>query len=128
MFAIAFDLVVADTAQHHPKGVSQAYADIGSALAGFGLTGCKATLHEQLRRPCQPVRRNHGAESAAMVAGLSARHSRFPCRAMVGFHEAGEGVGHGGVHLQPERRTGFRPVDTLAAVNRVGRCRSKSVG
>jgi len=23
MFAIAFDLVVADTAQHHPKGVSQ---------------------------------------------------------------------------------------------------------
>jgi virulence-associated protein VapD len=26
MFAIAFDLVVADTAQNHPKGVSQAYA------------------------------------------------------------------------------------------------------
>jgi len=24
MFAIAFDLVVADTAQYHPKGVSQA--------------------------------------------------------------------------------------------------------
>ncbi len=33
MFAVAFDLVVADTAQHHPKGVSQAYADIGSTLA-----------------------------------------------------------------------------------------------
>ena len=27
MFAIAFDLVVADTAQHHPKGVSQAYGE-----------------------------------------------------------------------------------------------------
>jgi virulence-associated protein VapD len=25
MFAIAFDLVVAETAQHHPKGVAQAY-------------------------------------------------------------------------------------------------------
>jgi hypothetical protein len=31
MFAIAFDLVVADTAQHHPKGVSQAYADFPPA-------------------------------------------------------------------------------------------------
>jgi virulence-associated protein VapD len=30
MFAIAFDLVVADTAQHHPKGVSQAYAEQSS--------------------------------------------------------------------------------------------------
>ena len=38
MFAIAFDLVVADTAQHHPKGVAQAYADIGSTLANFGFS------------------------------------------------------------------------------------------
>ena len=36
MFAIAFDLVVADTAANHPRGVSQAYADIGNTLAGFG--------------------------------------------------------------------------------------------
>ena len=28
MYAVAFDLVVADTELHHPKGVSQAYADI----------------------------------------------------------------------------------------------------
>lgn len=27
MVAMAFDLVVADTEQHRPKGVSQAYAD-----------------------------------------------------------------------------------------------------
>jgi len=32
MFAIAFDLVVADTARNHPKGVAQAYADIRSVL------------------------------------------------------------------------------------------------
>ena len=36
MFAIAFDLVVADTAKNHPKGVSQAYTDIGNTLAQFG--------------------------------------------------------------------------------------------
>src|SRR5580692_785867 len=36
MFAIAFDLAVADTLQRHPKSVPQAFADIGSTLAEFG--------------------------------------------------------------------------------------------
>ncbi len=36
MFAVAFDLVVSDTAENHLKGVSQAYADIGATLSGFG--------------------------------------------------------------------------------------------
>lgn len=29
MYAVAFDLVVSDTEQHHPKGVTQAYTEIG---------------------------------------------------------------------------------------------------
>jgi virulence-associated protein VapD len=33
MFAIAFDLVVASTEKFHPKGVAQAYSDIGAVLA-----------------------------------------------------------------------------------------------
>jgi len=45
MFAIAFDLVVADTAQHHPKGVAQAYADIGNTLAGFGFNRVQGSLY-----------------------------------------------------------------------------------
>ena len=45
MFAIAFDLVVADTAQNHPKGVAQAYADIGAVLAGFGFTRVQGSLY-----------------------------------------------------------------------------------
>lgn len=36
MFAIAFDLVVADTLRHHPRGVTQAYADIRNVLGRFG--------------------------------------------------------------------------------------------
>jgi len=36
MYAVAFDLVVADTEQHHPKGVAQAYSDIGSILNQYG--------------------------------------------------------------------------------------------
>jgi virulence-associated protein VapD len=45
MFAIAFDLVVAETAQQHPKGVSQAYADIGATLAGFGFDRVQGSLY-----------------------------------------------------------------------------------
>ena len=45
MFAIAFDLVVADTARHHPSGVSQAYADIGSTLANFGFDRVPGSLY-----------------------------------------------------------------------------------
>jgi virulence-associated protein VapD len=44
MFAIAFDLVVADTAANHPRGVSQAYADIGAVLSGSALTVSKAVF------------------------------------------------------------------------------------
>ncbi|MFA7429287.1 MAG: virulence factor [Rhodospirillaceae bacterium] len=45
MYAIAFDLVVADTEQHHPKGVSQAYADIGAILNSFGFRRVQGSLY-----------------------------------------------------------------------------------
>jgi virulence-associated protein VapD len=45
MFAIAFDLVVAETAQNHPRGVSQAYADIGATLANFGFDRVQGGLY-----------------------------------------------------------------------------------
>ena len=36
MFAIAFDLVVAEVGRTYPRHLSQAYADIESTLRGFG--------------------------------------------------------------------------------------------
>ena len=42
MYAVAFDLVVADTERHHPKGVTQAYTDIGPFWVSTGLGVCKA--------------------------------------------------------------------------------------
>jgi virulence-associated protein VapD len=45
MFAIAFDLVVADTEQHHPKGISQAYAEIGATLAQFAFRRVQGSLY-----------------------------------------------------------------------------------
>jgi virulence-associated protein VapD len=45
MFAIAFDLVVSDTAANHPKGVSQAYADIGGTLLGYGFDRVQGSLY-----------------------------------------------------------------------------------
>ncbi|WP_342151078.1 virulence factor [Methylorubrum sp. SB2] len=45
MFAIAFDLVVADTQAHHPKGLSQAYSDIRTTLASHGFDWIQGSLY-----------------------------------------------------------------------------------
>ena len=45
MFAIAFDLVVADAERHHPKGTSQAYADIRRTLAAHGFEGVQGSVY-----------------------------------------------------------------------------------
>ncbi|KAF0095049.1 MAG: virulence-associated protein D (VapD) region [Puniceicoccaceae bacterium 5H] len=45
MYAVAFDLVVAETEKHHPKGVSQAYADIAAELAQRGFSRVQGSLY-----------------------------------------------------------------------------------
>ena len=45
MFAIAFDLTVKTTEETHPKGVSQAYADIGAALKHRGFHRVQGSLY-----------------------------------------------------------------------------------
>jgi virulence-associated protein VapD len=45
VFAIAFDLVVADAAVHHPRGVSAAYNDIGVTLKGFGFERIQGSVY-----------------------------------------------------------------------------------
>ena len=45
MFAIAFDLVVAETERRHPKSVPQAYADIGACLGDFGFDRVQGSLY-----------------------------------------------------------------------------------
>jgi virulence-associated protein VapD len=44
MFAIAFDLTVADTERLHPKGVSQAYTDIASVLGKHNFRRVQGSL------------------------------------------------------------------------------------
>lgn len=45
MFAIAFDLVVADTRKRHPKGVAQAYTDIGATLERVGFQRVQGSVY-----------------------------------------------------------------------------------
>ena len=45
MFAIAFDLVVADTEKFHPKGISQAYTDICSTLERFSFERVQGSVY-----------------------------------------------------------------------------------
>jgi virulence-associated protein VapD len=45
MFAIGFDLLWHETKQTHPKGVSQAYADIGAILNRFGFQRVQGSVY-----------------------------------------------------------------------------------
>jgi len=45
MFAIAFDMTVADMVRHHPKGVPQAYRDIAKALGPFGFERIQGSVY-----------------------------------------------------------------------------------
>lgn len=45
MYAVSFDLVVADTAKSHPVSVSQAYADIAKTLGEFGFNRVQGSLY-----------------------------------------------------------------------------------
>ncbi len=45
MFAIAFDLVVADAAEHHPRSVPAAYADIEATLKRFEFARIQGSVY-----------------------------------------------------------------------------------
>ncbi|MFZ4767137.1 MAG: virulence factor [Roseimicrobium sp.] len=45
MFAVAFDLVVADTEQANPRGVSAAYAEIGATLRRHGFERIQGSVY-----------------------------------------------------------------------------------
>ena len=45
MYAIAFDLVVTETEKHHPRGVSQAYTEIGAILVQHGFRRVQGSLY-----------------------------------------------------------------------------------
>jgi virulence-associated protein VapD len=45
MYAVAFDLTVSDTEKHHPKGVSQAYTEIGAVLGLHGFRRVQGSLY-----------------------------------------------------------------------------------
>ena len=45
MYAIGFDLSIKDTTQNHPKGVTQASADIEATLSKFGFNRIQGSLY-----------------------------------------------------------------------------------
>ena len=46
MFAIAFDLTVADAEAHHPKGFQAAYLDIARTLAKHGFERIQGSVYK----------------------------------------------------------------------------------
>ena len=45
MYAVAFDLTVAETLAQHPKGIRQAYDDIGDVLGQHGFRRVQGSLY-----------------------------------------------------------------------------------
>ncbi len=45
MFAIAFDMVVADIREHYPKGISSAYTEIAKTLEPFGFERIQGSVY-----------------------------------------------------------------------------------
>ena len=45
MYAVAFDLVVADAYKYHPKGATQAYTEIGKVLGRHGFSRVQGSLY-----------------------------------------------------------------------------------
>lgn len=45
MYAIAFDLTVAEAENNHPKGVSQAYTEISAVLSEHGFRRVQGSLY-----------------------------------------------------------------------------------
>ena len=45
MYAVAFDLVVAEAEEHHPKGVTQAYTEIAAVLGEHGFRRVQGSLY-----------------------------------------------------------------------------------
>jgi virulence-associated protein VapD len=87
MYAVAFDLTVVDTEKHHPKGVSQAYTEIGAILGEHGFRRVQGSLYVTddedmanlflaIQTPARP----------RMVSKVGTRHPSLPCRAMVGLY------------------------------------------
>jgi virulence-associated protein VapD len=45
MFAIAFDMVVADIREHYPKGISSAYTEIAKTIVPFGFERIQGSVY-----------------------------------------------------------------------------------
>jgi virulence-associated protein VapD len=45
VFAIAFDMTVADIREHYPKGISNAYTEIERTLARFGFERVQGSVY-----------------------------------------------------------------------------------
>ena len=84
MFAIAFDMIVADIRSTIRRASSQAYADIGTDAAPFGFERVQGSVYLTAIRIWRSVRCDL-ASGAAWFA-LRARHPRLQGRELVGFH------------------------------------------
>jgi virulence-associated protein VapD len=90
MFAIGFDLVVREVARHHPTGISSAYTEIRSTLAGYGFQWIQGSLYVTQNEDLANLLQAMLALQRLPWLPASVRDIRVPGRAVVGFHRLHE--------------------------------------
>ena len=79
------------TEKRYPKGVTQAYTEIGAVLGEHGFRRVQGSLYvTDDENMAESVSRHTGAAHPDMVSKIRARHSRLPHRTVVGLHRRGE--------------------------------------
>src|ERR1700730_7150873 len=88
MFAIAFDLVVADTQKHHPsKSPPQAYADIRNTLGAHGFNWVQGSLYTNAAEDLAQLFAAIMALKALPWFPLSVRGAKDPEPAELSYHQ-----------------------------------------
>jgi virulence-associated protein VapD len=88
MYAVAFDLTVADTEKYHPKGVSQAYTEIGAILREHGFRNVQGSLYVTDDEDMANLFLAIQALRPHMVPHVGSRHPRLPRRTMVRLYRS----------------------------------------
>jgi virulence-associated protein VapD len=87
MFAIAFDMTVAEMARLHPRSVQAGYVDIARVLGLYGLTWRQGSLSvaddEDLAKLFQAI---HALQALPLVSGFRTRCPGVSRGAMVRLH------------------------------------------
>lgn len=88
MFAIAFDMTVAEMERLHPRSVRVGYDEIGRTLARYDFAWIQGSVYDCINEDLANLTKAMNAlKGPPLLPGLCPRYPRLPRRAMVRLHQ-----------------------------------------